>query len=83
MSRERIRHWKVTFRSAPLLSYVLFEQWQEEIRIFRWKWLAAVAARLHNLTVRKDFLANATVESYLPGANVIPFISPDDGDREL
>jgi len=75
-SRQRI-YWKATLRSAPPLAFILLGEWHQQIRIFRWKWLATAAARLHKRRWRRELLKEAVVEPYSPGANVIPFnVSP-------
>jgi len=68
-------HWKTTFRSAPMLGFVLLGQWHDEVRIFRWKWQAKAAAVLHKLTAARDVLTAVSIEPYLPGANIIPLRS--------
>ena len=66
------RRWKMTLRSAPLLEFLLLGQSAEEIRLFRWRWLALAAARLQRSRVPTSFVSSATVEAYVPGANVVP-----------
>jgi hypothetical protein len=65
------RYWKATLRSAPLLGFVLLGKWHEEVRIFRWKWLAKAAARRHGLWAGRDTLTETIIEPYRPGENII------------
>lgn len=67
---SREPYWRVTLRSAPLLSAVLLDRWDQEVRIFRWKFLAKAAARRHRLVVR-NFVTEAIVEAYRPGSNIV------------
>jgi hypothetical protein len=66
------RYWKATLRSAPVLGFILLGKWHEEVRIFRWKWLAKAAALRHRFRTARDTLTEAIVEPYRPGDNVIP-----------
>jgi hypothetical protein len=61
----------VTLRSAPLLDFVLLGIRHEEVRIFRWKWLANAAARRHRRRMSSSIHRDAIVEPYRPGANVV------------
>jgi hypothetical protein len=74
------RYWKATLRSAPLLAFVLLGQWHQEIRIFRWKWLANAAARRHRRATTNGRITDAIVEPYWPGDNVIS-LQPISRDR--
>lgn len=73
------RYWKLTLRSAPLLGFVLFGRWQEKTRFFRWKWLAKIHARRHELVAGGDTLTQTEIEPYCPGSNVVPLHSDGDG----
>jgi hypothetical protein len=73
MVRPDRHYWKATLRSAPMLGFVLFGKWHEEVRIFRWKWLAKAAARRHGLWAGRDILTQSVVEPYRPGGNIIRF----------
>lgn len=66
------RYWKATLRSAPVLGFILLGKWHEEVRIFRWKWLAKAAARRHEFWTARDTLTEAIVEPYRPGDNIVP-----------
>lgn len=68
-------YWRLTLRSAPMLGFALLGQWHEQIRIFRWKWVANTAARHHKLTAGKDVLTDSIIERYIPGSNVVA-VSP-------
>lgn len=63
--------WKVRLRSAPLLEFALLGRWHEEVRLFRWKWLARSVARHHRRRAPSGVLTEESVEPYIPGANVI------------
>jgi hypothetical protein len=65
-------YWKATLRSAPPLAFILLGEWHQQVRIFRWKWLASAVARLHKHSWRSSVLRDAVVEPYSPGANVVP-----------
>lgn len=75
-------YWRLTLRSAPVLGFALLGQWREQIRIFRWKWLAKGVARRHKFTAGKDILTDALIERYVPGANVITVNSARRSARE-
>jgi hypothetical protein len=68
--RSRDRYWRVTLRSAPLISAVLLDRWDQKVRIFRWKFLARAVAYRHRLVVR-NFVTEAIVEAYRPGGNIV------------
>jgi len=63
--------WRVRLRSAHLLGAVLLGQWHEETRIFRWRWLAQAAARMHKFRVARGVLRDADIEPYCPGRNLV------------
>ncbi len=64
--------WKAIMRSALPLEFLLFGTWHEKTRIYRWRWLATLAARWHASRQRSGVLTSAAVEPYWPGGNVIP-----------
>jgi hypothetical protein len=66
-------YWRATLKSAPLLELVLLGQWNEQIRLFRWKWLAETAAWRHRRCRMSGLVTEAVVEAYRPGANIIPW----------
>jgi len=70
------RYWRLTLRSAPMLGFALLGQWQEQTRIFRWKWLARTAARRHKRAAARDVLTEAAIEPYVPGANIVTLPPP-------
>lgn len=70
-TKQSRHYWRVTLRSAPMLGFALLGQWREQIRIFRWKWVAKTAARHHKLTAGKDVLTDSVIEPYVPGSNVV------------
>lgn len=65
-------YWKVTCRSGPLLPFILLDEWHEEIRIVRWKWVAKTIAWLLQARAPDAVVTIAMVERYWPGKNVIP-----------
>jgi hypothetical protein len=67
----RRRYWKTTLRSASQLGFILLGEWHEEIRIFRWKWLAKMAARRHRIRAPRGTLIETIVEPYRPGENIV------------
>lgn len=69
--RAGISYWRVRLRSAPMLGFALFGQWDERSAFFRWRWRAKAAAWRHRLSAPKDVLTEAIIELYLPGANVV------------
>ena len=82
---SRERYWRVTLRSAPLISAVLLDRWEQEVRIFHWKFLAKAAAYRHCLVVR-NLVKESIVEAYRPGSNIAIFERADRAElasREL
>jgi len=70
-SESHRTYWKATLRSAPPLAFFLMRDWDERVRIFRWKWLARAAACIHEFTAGRHVLKEAVIEPYFLGANVI------------
>ena len=68
--RPRV-YWRATLRSASPLGFILFGEWHQRIKIFRWKWVASIVARWHRLPLGRHTLKEAVVEPYSVGANVI------------
>jgi hypothetical protein len=64
------RYWRATFRSARLIELVLLNRWHQEVRIFRWKFLAKAAAHLYRRSARGR-ITECRVEPYRPGDNVV------------
>lgn len=71
-------YWKACLRSAKELDYCLSGEWNVETRIYRWSWLARLAARWHSFAPADGLLVRASVEPYWPGENVIPFPPPTE-----
>ena len=61
-AQPRRRLWRTTFRSASCLSIVLLGDWRVWTRVYRWKWLAKLAARWHVLAAPSGVLTSAFVE---------------------
>jgi hypothetical protein len=59
-----------------MLGFALLGQWQEQTRIFRWKWLARTAARRHKRAAARDVLTETVIEPYVPGANIVTLPPP-------
>ena len=59
-------HWRATFRSAPLLALVAKDEWRTTRHVYRWKWLAKLAARWHVLGETGETVRSAVVEPYWP-----------------
>lgn len=73
-------YWKASLRSAPPLAFVLFGTWNQQVRVFRWKWLAQGAA-LRHLFFGRHLHKEAVVERYSPGANIVPLAPHSGGQR--
>jgi hypothetical protein len=71
-------YWKASLRSAGTLDYCLTGGWNVETRIYRWRWLARLAARWHMFAPPEGLLTRATVEPYWPGENIVRFPSPTE-----
>lgn len=79
---KRYQHrplWRVTLRSAPLLEAVLLNRWHQQVHVFRWKFLAKIAARQLRRETR-GILTECTVEPYRTGENVVK-LKPKRSDR--
>jgi hypothetical protein len=68
--------WKTTFRSGPLLEYVLFGECREKTEVYRWRWLAERAALRHSAQKCAGIMSSAFVEPYWPGTNVVSLRRP-------
>ena len=76
--KQQRYQWKATLRSAPPLAFALLGRWEEQTRIFRWRWLAEAAALGHKLRSSRQLIRVALVEPYRPGANIVAFPQPAD-----
>lgn len=56
--------WKATFRSGPLLDYILFGECSEKSEVFHWRWAAERAARRHTFAATRGVMSDAFVERY-------------------
>ena len=72
--------WKARLRSASLLDVLLRNHWDENVRVFRWKWQAEAAARRHRRAASGSLITDAVVEEYTPGTNVLLFRPPPSSE---
>jgi len=68
--------WRVRLRSAQPLAFALLGQWDERIRIVRWKWLAKIVAYRHDHAAGRRLLTGSIVEPYVSGSNVVALKRP-------
>ncbi len=73
------RYWRATLRSAALVELVLLDRWHQEVRVFRWRFLARAAAHRYRRSARGR-ITQCLVEPYRPGENVVK-LGSDGRDR--
>ena len=63
-------YWRATLRSAALVELVLLDRWHQEVRVFRWRFLARAAAFRYRRSARGRIM-QCRIEPYRPGDNIV------------
>ena len=65
--------WKVTIRYGSVIGTMIGLKPTEETKVYRWRWMARLAAFHRSWFVAGGIWSHAEVEPYWPNSNVVPF----------